>query len=188
MIRRIQTLNSRSGPIRYERSLKARRINISIKPNKGVRVAVPVGVSFRKAEKFVLSKQDWIKKHVDRIKNIEANKASRPVDHPMVEAKIILEKRVKELAAQTGFKYNRVSVKSMTSRWGSCSNKKNINLNVKIMHLDSELRDYIILHELTHTLHPNHGQHFWAKLNSILPNSDAKNFTKKLKVEGLKYL
>ena len=93
-----------------------------------------------------------------------------------------------ELASQAGFQYNRVSVKSMISRWGSCSNKKNINLNVKIMHLDSDLRDYVILHELTHTLHPNHGPHFWTKLNSILPNRDAQNLNKKLKVEGLKYL
>lgn len=95
------------------------------------------------------------------------------------EAKHYLPRRVSELAGEHGFHYNKVFVKNIKTRWGSCSNVNNINLNVHLMRLPDELIDYVILHELTHTVHKNHQSSFWEKLDKISGN--ARLLDKKLK-------
>ena len=83
------------------------------------------------------------------------------------EAKDYLPQRTKQLAEQYGFVHNGVTVKNLTSRWGSCSATNHINLNIHLVRLPEHLSDYVILHELSHTIHKNHGEHFWQTLNKI---------------------
>lgn len=86
------------------------------------------------------------------------------------QAKAYLPGRLAELAAQHGFSYNQVRIKHNVSNWGSCSVKKNINLNLNLMRLPEELRDYVMLHELCHLKYMNHGKEFHALLESVCPN------------------
>ncbi len=95
------------------------------------------------------------------------------------QAKKILPKRLSELANLHGFKYNKVAIRNAKTRWGSCSYYNNINLNMHLIKLDNELIDYVILHELCHTIEKNHSKRFWDLLESHLPNS--KELRKKLK-------
>jgi predicted metal-dependent hydrolase len=88
-----------------------------------------------------------------------------------LEAKKYLPLRVRELANQFGFTYNKVSIKKAKTRWGSCSAKNNINLNIQLMRLPDPLIDYVILHELMHTREKNHQRSFWNKLEQILPGA-----------------
>jgi len=83
------------------------------------------------------------------------------------EAQSLLPQRVNLLAAKHEFKYQKVYIKNLKSKWGSCSNMGNINLNVHLMRLPDHLIDYIILHELCHTLQMNHGPQFWGLLNTV---------------------
>jgi len=96
------------------------------------------------------------------------------------EAKEILPARVERLAQLYGLKYNRIGIKKATSRWGSCSSRNNINLSIYLMKLPDELIDYIVLHELCHTIHKNHGPKFWAALDQ-LTGGDAKKLSKEVK-------
>ncbi|GBD88604.1 WLM domain protein [bacterium BMS3Abin03] len=96
-----------------------------------------------------------------------------------IEAKQHLPLRVKELAEKYNFKYNRLFIKNIKSRWGSCSKKGNINLSLHLMRIPVELIDYVILHELAHTVEHNHSKKFWEVLNSIYGN--AKSIDNKLK-------
>lgn len=89
------------------------------------------------------------------------------------QAKAYLPGRLAELAAQHGFSYNQVRIKHNVSNWGSCSVKKNINLNLNLMRLPAELRDYVMLHELCHLKYMNHGKEFHALLESVCPNHKA---------------
>lgn len=84
-------------------------------------------------------------------------------------AKAELPPRLAELAAEHGFEYNTVRIKHNVSNWGSCSSKKNINLNLNLVRLPDELRDYVMLHELCHLRHLNHGPEFHALLSSVCP-------------------
>jgi len=96
-----------------------------------------------------------------------------------IEAKNFLPQRVEELAGKYGFSYRKVFVKNAKTLWGSCSSKNNINLNLNLMRLPEELRDYIIIHELVHTLHRNHGVKFWKLLDQYFGN--ARLLAKELK-------
>ena len=96
------------------------------------------------------------------------------------EAKLYLPQRVHELADYYGFSVNNIRVKNLKSRWGSCSGANNINLNIHLMRLPGYLLDYVILHELTHTVAKNHSTEFWDLLNNITRNK-AKKFDKELK-------
>ena len=91
------------------------------------------------------------------------------VKHLRAEAKAYLPARLRELADLNGFRFNQVRIKHNVSNWGSCSVKGNINLNLNLMRLPEELRDYVMLHELCHLKHLNHGPQFHALLESVCP-------------------
>ena len=86
------------------------------------------------------------------------------------EARKVLPVRLAELAAEHGFEYNQVRIKHNVSNWGSCSSKGNINLNLNLMRLPEHLRDYVMLHELCHLRHLDHGPAFQALLASLCPD------------------
>jgi hypothetical protein len=88
-----------------------------------------------------------------------------------LEAKHYLPDKVNELAEKFGFKFNKLTLKNIKSRWGSCSRKNNINLSIHLMRLPDHLIDYVILHELVHTVHNNHSAKFWKMLNDITGGS-----------------
>lgn len=96
------------------------------------------------------------------------------------EAAAFLPRRVHELAEQFGFRYGRISLRSMKSRWGSCSSVNNISLNIHLMRLPAYLRDYVILHELVHTRVKNHGPAFWDMLDLFTGNR-AKKLQKEMR-------
>lgn len=87
------------------------------------------------------------------------------------EAKVYLPVRLRELAKKHHFQFEKVFVKHVKSRWGSCSSINNINLNLHLMRLPDRLIDYVLLHELAHTKEKNHSKNFWHLLESVCPGS-----------------
>ncbi|MDX9883615.1 MAG: SprT family zinc-dependent metalloprotease [Prolixibacteraceae bacterium] len=86
------------------------------------------------------------------------------------EAKVYLPKRLDELSTKFGMRYRQVFVKNAKTRWGSCSSENNINLNLHLMRLPGHLIDYVILHELAHTVEKNHSPRFWKLLGQMADN------------------
>ena len=168
------------GDVLFERSRKARHICLSIKPYKGVRVAVPVGVPFEQAKAVAMAKADWIVRHLRRMADAErhAGQTERLAPINRAVARRVLVDRLAELAWRHGFGYNRVYVRNQKTRWGSCSAQNNINLNVNLIRLPEALRDYVILHELVHTRIRNHGPRFWEELETYV--ADCRQVDKRL--------
>jgi len=83
------------------------------------------------------------------------------------EAIVYLSERIFSLSVDHHLPFNDLSIKNIRTRWGSCSATKKINLSYHLMKLPKHLIDFVILHELTHTLEMNHGPRFKAKLNEI---------------------
>ncbi|MBK5722375.1 M48 family metallopeptidase [Dysgonomonas sp. Marseille-P4677] len=96
------------------------------------------------------------------------------------EAKRLFPEKVKYYAQTFGFSFSTVKINKSRTRWGSCSSKKSINLSYYCMLLPEHLVDFVILHELCHTIEMNHGERFWQLLNQITGDK-AKGLTKELK-------
>lgn len=84
------------------------------------------------------------------------------------EAEKQLPPRLSQLATANGFSYTSVSIRALRGRWGSCSQNKDIVLNMYLMQLPWELIDYVILHELTHTKIMAHGKPFWTEMGKYV--------------------
>jgi len=84
-----------------------------------------------------------------------------------IEAKGYLPRRVAELAREHGFRAAGVTIRNTVGRWGSCSARDQISLSLHLMSLPDRLIDYVILHELCHTVHKNHGQRFHELLDRV---------------------
>ncbi len=103
------------------------------------------------------TKQQLIRKAINHALKIEAGK--------------ILPARVDYLAKKHGLGYSEIRLKNLKSRWGSCSSRNNINLNIHLVRLPCYLMDYVILHELAHTIYKNHGKQFWFFLDKLSGNA-----------------
>lgn len=90
------------------------------------------------------------------------------------EARAYLPRRLKYLAETYGFSYTRVRFGTQKGRWGSCSSRGTISLNVGLMLLEPELIDYVLIHELCHTKQMNHSANFWALVESCIPDYKAR--------------
>lgn len=138
-----------------EREIKAKAALLTHE----IRVVLPVGTKVESAR---------IQKFIRMV--IEASMRE--------EAKLFLPKLTLKLASEHQLHFHRVSIKNTKTRWGSCSSKKNINLNLHLMRLPERLINYVILHELAHTVELNHGVKFWKLLEKICP--EAKKLDKEL--------
>ncbi len=164
------------GAVLFEKSSKARRINITVRPIEGIRVAIPIGVPFEKARQIAQEKAGWIQARQEEAREMERRYeqfGQRSNSLGRTTAKPIIVNRLKELADRQGISYNRVFVRSQKTRWGSCSSQNNISLNYKIALLPSELMDYVLLHELMHIKYFHHGKRFWEALDRVVGNARA---------------
>ena len=174
------------GPVLFEKSRRARRVIISVRILKGARVAVPTRTSFQKALEFVHLKKAWIQRHLVIVRQNEERQQAlidRFLAIDKAEARKTLTDRLYQLAQEHGFTCHGVSIRQQKTRWGSCSHKNNISLNLKLVLLPEELIDYVILHELVHTRIHNHSRKFWAELDRYTGNG--KVMAKRLRIIDL---
>ena len=156
------------------------RLRISVSPRRGVVVSMPWMLPYAIAEKFLLSKRQWVADALERQagqmhRAAESGRTATVPDDPaelerMREAaRAALVPKLLSAAARYGFPFKgRVAIKNNVSNWGSCSSKGNINLNMRLILLPEHLQDYVILHELCHLRYPDHGPAFHALLDSLL--------------------
>jgi predicted metal-dependent hydrolase len=166
------------GEVAFFKSRRARRYTLTVKPWRGVRVTLPWHASFRDAETFLLQHTGWISEKIHLARMHEKDYGSvcdtgreKVTEDLRKRAKAYLPGRTAELASLHGFGYRRVCIRASRSRWGSCSAVNNINLSLFLMQLPSHLIDYVILHELVHTVHKNHSAEFWERLERHAGNA-----------------
>ena len=162
------------GEVLFRKSLRSRSIGIRVHPVKGVSVSVPYIVPYAVAHAFFQSRRSWIletmarqkEKYKDAVVPSEAE-----IEALRRKAKKELPPRLAELASRYGFSYNRVAIKHNASNWGSCSARSNINLNLNVVRLPKILQDYVLLHELCHLRHQDHGHGFHLLLEHVLTDN-----------------
>ena len=151
------------GEVTLSQSRRARRISLCVRPYGPVRLSYPYGVSTARALEFLESRIEWIQTARDRIAERLAQQPPRPTLSPEEElrrweqlrreAVAVLPSRVAELAVRTGLQYRSVTIRATRSKWGSCNGRNDLSLSLYLMTLPEHLRDFVILHELCHTVH-----------------------------------
>ncbi|GHT02243.1 zinc protease [Bacteroidia bacterium] len=156
------------GTVVYRHNARARKYVIRIKIDE-VMVTVPWGGNLSTAEVFFAKNREsvlGIRKKVESRKATSDFDANRPNDKDLESlAKQSLPKQLADMARVHGFTYVSAKTRKSKARWGSCSTKKTINLSYYLLLLPQHLIDYVLLHELCHTVHMNHSAAFWALLD-----------------------
>jgi predicted metal-dependent hydrolase len=98
------------------------------------------------------------------------------------QARAYLQTRVDHFAALHSLKFHGLRISSARTRWGSCSHKNDLSFTWRLILAPPEVVDYVILHELAHTVQHNHGPKFWSLVESLMP--DYKNHLRWLKQNG----
>jgi predicted metal-dependent hydrolase len=159
---------------KIRKSNRAKRMRISVYCNGNVVVTVPENFDNNLMSKFILQKKDWIIEKVQHfLKNplrIVRNSSKRDYKEYKVEVKDLIQKRIEFFNQFYNFKYNKINIKNQKTRWGSCSKRGNLNFNYKILFLQENVRDYIVVHELCHLKEFNHSKNFWNLVKNAVPN------------------
>lgn len=163
------------GEVRCVRSPRARRISIVVRATGEVRLTYPRGVAERQALEFLERKTEWVLRTRARLAE---RRAALPAPLPPDEerrrreelrraAKEDLPRRLERLSAATGLRCAALTIRAARTKWGSCSGRNRISLSLYLMTLPEELRDFVILHELCHTVHHDHSPRFHALLDRL---------------------
>jgi predicted metal-dependent hydrolase len=98
------------------------------------------------------------------------------------QAKIFIPQRTEQLAKLLQTNYNRITIKDLKSRWGSCSQLRNLNFNFRLVLAPPAIVDYVIVHELCHLKELNHSKLFWLEVERFCP--EYKQHRQWLKTNG----
>ena len=144
---------------------------------------------FKIVKSQIINSTDTIGRHlVIRISEPYCNddKTAEPYIHYILqqllrkEAKLYIPKRTMEFANHFNLNVTDIKINSAKTRWGSCTGRNSLNFSLFLMQLPYELIDYVILHELAHTVHKNHSSKFYDLLNRLC-NGQHQALNKKLK-------
>ena len=100
-------------------------------------------------------------------------------------AKADLPDRIGRLSRITGLKYNKLTIRASRTKWGSCTGTNNISLSLFLMTLPEHLRDFVIVHELCHTVHHDHSPKFHALVDRLVGGNE-KALNRELKAFSIR--
>jgi len=170
-------IDTELGEIVFRKNVNAKKYIIRIQNGK-VKVTIPKYGNFSFAKDFLSENKQKL------LQKIELQTANPVPDIDEIalrkQAQSVLPAELTKLAEQHEFNYSKVTIRKSRSRWGSCTSKKSISLSFYLMLLPGHLIEYVLLHELCHTVHLNHSPAFWELLNNCTGNK-AKEFRKEIR-------
>lgn len=177
-------LNGSKIEYTLKESRRARNMRLTVCCEGALTVVAPKWLGIQNIEQFIFEKTDWIiRKRKEMIEmhkgSLFALKNEKDYLENKKRALRLVEEKLGEFNAHYHFKYNRICIRNQKSRWGSCSSKKNLNFNFRIVFLPDHMVDYLIVHELCHLKEMNHGRKFWSLVSRTIP--DCKRVSRELK-------
>ncbi|MFC1755907.1 M48 family metallopeptidase [Patescibacteria group bacterium] len=158
---------------------KRKSISIRVTDEGVVVIRAPKKVSEQSINKFIRKSEKWIdKKLVDM--NLQNSKlddyqfTKKQINSFKKRAKVTIKDRLDELSIEVGIKYNTFRLSGAKKRWGSCSNKRTVSINWRLILAPPEIIDYVIIHELIHLKHMNHSKRFWKEVQKHIPDYKEK--------------
>lgn len=158
----------------YTLTRRPRMKNIRMRIGDGgaILVSAPTRTPQRTIDEFVASRTDWIEKARGRREALPQPLEPGPeAERLRREVRAAAEPLIAYWAERMRVPVPDLSVRLMRTRWGSCNKaKQRISLAVELGRRDPELLEYVVVHELTHLIHPNHGPGFYSTMSTYLPD------------------
>lgn len=107
------------------------------------------------------------------LQSADQNPADLLTDWLRAQANDVLRVKTREWAEKMGVEYNNVTIKDQHTLWASCSAKKNINYSYRLLKMPEVITNYLIVHELAHLVHMNHGPQYWELVAQFCPDYKA---------------
>lgn len=155
------------------KSKRARKMRLVVRCDGSIVITTPYGLLENAAERFIKDKISWIFDKLVFFKKYSGKLAPRNrADYLKYrdKAQRLTEDRVEHFNKIYNFKFNRINIRNQKTRWGSCSRKRNLSFNYKVLLLPPHICDYIIVHELCHLKEFNHSREFWNLVSEMVPN------------------
>jgi len=153
-------------------SRRARRVSLVMEYDGRLVAVLPRNKKERLIEAFMYEKKKWIHKTVSnhkKKKSISFHYSGKRYKTHKDRTLALVKERVRCFNEVYRFSFNRVSVRNQKRQWGSCSAKKNLNFNFRLLFLPPRLLDYVVVHELCHLAELNHGKGFWRLVAQTMP-------------------
>ena len=152
----------------------ARHMRLTVYPGGTLVMTLPRGSSHKSAENFLRRKATWVLEKVAYFKKLPVRVLRpRSLAHYRAHrenAHRFVEERLKILNQSYGFAYGAIGIRNQKTQWGSCSERRTLHFNYRILFLPPLLADYVIVHELCHVKELNHSQEFWNLVANSFPN------------------
>ena len=160
---------------------KVKNINLRIKPDGSINVSANKKVPQKVLDDFIISKAEFILRALEKYKNMPVKEQKQYyTEDELKELILALCNNVYPYYEKQGIKHPEIKFRKMVSRWGSCHTKKGIlTFSTNLMYAPAECIEYVVWHEFTHFLQPNHSSKFYNELAKVYPNW--KECRKKLK-------
>ena len=157
-----------------KKSKRARRLRVAVYCDSAVVVTVPYDFAENKIEHFLRLKAAWVLDKMEHFKNlgktIQLPRGKRAYKKYRAEALKFAEGKIADINKYYKYSYNKIAIKDHKSRWDSCSKKRNLNFNYRVIFLPERLADYIIAHELCHLGIFDHSRKFLALVEKSMPD------------------
>jgi len=171
---------------KIRKSKRAKRLRLAVYCDGSVIVTQPRNISLNRIEYFIKVKSKWILNKLDFFNNLKRRIPKGNYEDYIKNKERALNQiniRAKELNKTYGYKFNKINIKNQKTRWGSCSIKRNLNFNYRLIYLPNRIIDYVVVHELCHLKEFNHSKRFWSLVEKGIP--DYKDIKKEFKNKGL---
>jgi predicted metal-dependent hydrolase len=154
------------GGWRVRRSARARRLSVRVFRDGGVEIVAPQRVTAPQIGDFVARHRPWI----ERWPCDPAVRQAGVLERLTARAHELLAPQLQELAVLMGVSFQRLQIRRQRTRWGSCSTRGTISLNCCLLFQRPQVVRYLLVHELAHLRHMNHGERFWSLVERFEPH------------------
>lgn len=160
-------------PYTLKKYKKSKSIRIRIRDSGEILVTAPYYVSKKYIDECILQKSDWIKEKLSICipkTKLSPEQEKKEYQKYRQQALELVHSKIKKVNSFYKFRFNKIFIKNQKTRWGSCSNKKNLNFNYRVVFLPDHLVEYLVVHELCHLKEMNHGKKFWRLVEQMIPH------------------
>jgi predicted metal-dependent hydrolase len=178
-VKRKITIDGKDLDYALRRRKGNRCLKLSAYPDGYLVVSAPARYPIFLINSWLKRNVDWIKRRMPLDITEKIRDDRKEYESKKDEIRNWLAESLDILNRAYGFRYERISVRRVRTRWGSCSARKNLNFNYKIYFLEKDLQDYVMIHELCHLEELNHSRKFWELVARTIP--DFREKRKKLR-------